>query len=112
MQTAITVGSGKDFVFELTEQVAETLRNKRQTGVIKSLNASRGYGFIGRNKNAADLFFHASACQYREFEMLTPGDRVTFEVGDGTRGPGDSRPLAVAVRTALTASDPGGLVGA
>ena len=34
-----------------------------------------------------DLFFHMSACEGVRFEELQPGQKVTFEQGEGPKGP-------------------------
>ena len=47
----------------------------------------KGYGFIAREGEDKDLFFHANALQGAEFESLKEGDKVTFEVQQGDKGP-------------------------
>lgn len=54
----------------------------RQAGTVKWFDEVRGFGFLGRD-GAVDVFVHASAV---EGEALRPGERVTFEVGEGARG--------------------------
>lgn len=55
------------------------------TGAIKTLK--EGYGFIAREGEEKDLFFHANDCQGVMFNDLKVGDTVNFEVGEGQKGP-------------------------
>lgn len=56
------------------------------TGTIKTLN-ERGFGFIGREGEAKDLFFHSKDLVGVAFDELRVGDSLTFEVGEGPKGP-------------------------
>lgn len=47
----------------------------------------RGFGFISREGEEKDLFFHSSDLKNVEFNDLKEGDKVTFEVTDGEKGP-------------------------
>ena len=47
----------------------------------------RGFGFIQRDNVKKDLFFHANELQNVQFNDLREGDKVTFEIGDGPKGP-------------------------
>lgn len=47
----------------------------------------KGYGFIAREGEDKDLFFHANELQGAEFESLKEGDKVTFEIQQGDKGP-------------------------
>lgn len=55
-------------------------------GTIKKLVQDKGYGFIGREGETKDLFFHAKDLQGVQFESLREGDAVTFEVQEGPKG--------------------------
>ncbi len=55
-------------------------------GTIKKLT-DRGFGFIGREGEAKDLFFHSKDLQGVAFDDLKVGDAVTFEVSDTDKGP-------------------------
>lgn len=55
------------------------------TGTIKTLT-ERGFGFIAREGEAKDLFFHSKELKGVTFEELKVGDTVTFEVVDGPKG--------------------------
>lgn len=47
----------------------------------------RGFGFISREGEEKDLFFHSSDLKNIEFNDLKEGDKVTFEVTEGEKGP-------------------------
>lgn len=57
------------------------------TGTIKKLVTERGFGFIAREGEAKDLFFHSKELKGVTFEQLSEGDAVTFEVVQGEKGP-------------------------
>ena len=56
------------------------------TGTIKRLT-EKGFGFIAREGEAKDLFFHSNDLSGVTFEQLKVGDAVTFEVAQGDKGP-------------------------
>ncbi|MCA9354693.1 MAG: cold shock domain-containing protein [Candidatus Kaiserbacteria bacterium] len=56
-----------------------------ETGTIASLR--NGFGFIKREGQEKDLFFHVSGLVGVEFDSLREGDKVQFEVGEGSKGP-------------------------
>ena len=56
------------------------------TGTIKTLT-DKGFGFISREGEAKDLFFHSKELQGVTFDELQVGDTVTFEVVNGEKGP-------------------------
>ncbi len=56
------------------------------TGTIKTLT-DRGFGFISRDGEEKDLFFHSKELSGVTFDELKVGDVVTFEVTDGQKGP-------------------------
>lgn len=55
-------------------------------GTIKTLTA-KGFGFIAREGEAKDLFFHSNELKGVTFDELKEGDAVTFEVVNGEKGP-------------------------
>ncbi len=55
-------------------------------GTIKT-KTDRGFGFISRDGEEKDLFFHSSDLDGVTFEELQEGATVTFDVEDGDRGP-------------------------
>ncbi|MFA6416520.1 MAG: cold shock domain-containing protein [Candidatus Paceibacterota bacterium] len=57
-----------------------------KTGTIKTLT-DRGFGFIAREGEAKDLFFHSKELVGVIFEDLKVGDAVSFEITEGEKGP-------------------------
>ena len=55
-------------------------------GTIKTLT-DRVFGFISREGEAKDLFFHSKDLQGVTFDELKQGDTVTFEITEGQKGP-------------------------
>lgn len=55
-------------------------------GVIKTLT-DRGFGFISRENEAKDLFFHSKDLNGVTFDELKQGDTVSFDVQEGEKGP-------------------------
>ncbi len=58
----------------------------QEEGTIARLT-DRGFGFIKRDGQDKDLFFHSNEVVGTTFNDLREGDRVTFEVGEGPKGP-------------------------
>ena len=57
-----------------------------EVGKVKWFSDERGYGFIEQD-NGKDLFVHHSAIDESGFKTLIKGDRVSFEVEQGDKGP-------------------------
>jgi CspA family cold shock protein len=55
-------------------------------GTVKWFNEQKGFGFIQMD-DGGDIFVHYSAIQTRGFRTLREGQRVSFEVTDGQKGP-------------------------
>ncbi|HCJ45347.1 MAG: cold shock domain-containing protein [Candidatus Moranbacteria bacterium] len=55
-------------------------------GTIKTLT-DRGFGFISREGEAKDLFFHSKELVGVTYDELKVGDTVSFEVVNGEKGP-------------------------
>jgi CspA family cold shock protein len=56
------------------------------TGTIKTLT-EKGFGFISREGETKDLFFHSKELQGVTYDELRVGDTLSFEVVDGEKGP-------------------------
>ena len=55
-------------------------------GTIKRLVSEKGFGFIAAG-DGMEYFFHQSACTQTPFDQLREGQAVTFDVGQGAKGP-------------------------
>lgn len=55
-------------------------------GTIKTLT-EKGFGFIAREGEVKDLFFHSNDLNGVSFTDLKVGDKVTFDVEEGPKGP-------------------------
>ncbi len=55
------------------------------TGTIKTLT-EKGFGFIAREGEVKDLFFHSNDLNGVTFDELKVGDKVSFEVEEGEKG--------------------------
>ena len=55
-------------------------------GTIKRLVTDKGFGFIAAG-DGNEYFFHNSACSGVRFDELREGQHVTFERGQGPKGP-------------------------
>ena len=55
-------------------------------GVVKWFSNQKGYGFI-EQEDGPDVFVHYTGISGVGFKSLNEGDRVTFEVENGSKGP-------------------------
>jgi CspA family cold shock protein len=55
-------------------------------GTVKWFNESKGFGFI-TNEDGGDVFVHFSSIQGDGFKTLTEGDKVSFDIEEGEKGP-------------------------
>jgi cold shock protein len=56
-------------------------------GEVRWFNNAKGYGFVGRNDGGKDVFTHYSAIQADGYKTLKEGDKVSFDIVDGDKGP-------------------------
>ncbi len=55
-------------------------------GTVKWFNESKGYGFITADEGK-DVFVHFSAIQGEGFKTLNEGQKVSFDIVNGEKGP-------------------------
>ena len=55
-------------------------------GIVKWFDEKKGYGFI-EQEDGPDVFVHHSGINAQGFKTLKEGDRVTFDLEKGKKGP-------------------------
>ncbi len=58
---------------------------ERLVGTVKWFNATKGYGFIGR-EDGEDVFVHFSAISTEGYRKLVEGQKVEFSIEQGPKG--------------------------
>ena len=55
-------------------------------GTLKSLPATKGYGFITNDETGEEVFVHFSGIVADGYKTLEDGQKVTFDLAEGNRG--------------------------
>ncbi len=59
----------------------------KTTGIVKWFNEEKGFGFITQDGGGADVFCHFRAISGDGFKTLAEGQKVSFDVEQGAKGP-------------------------
>ncbi|EJC6789787.1 cold-shock protein [Vibrio parahaemolyticus] len=59
----------------------------RETGSVKWFNENKGFGFITKDSDGKDIFVHFRSISPDGFKTLLEGQKVSFEVEPGEKGP-------------------------
>ena len=73
-------------VFIRLKKFLERRMHRMSEGTVKWFNEQKGFGFIEKTEGG-DVFVHYSAIQAGGFKTLTEGQRVSFDVAQGKKGP-------------------------
>ncbi len=57
-----------------------------KTGTVKWFDSAKGFGFIS-GEDGKDVFVHFTAISSNGFKTLEEGQKVSYEVVEGNRGP-------------------------
>ena len=60
-------------------------------GSVKWFNAEKGFGFIAVDGGGPDVFVHYSSIEGGDYKSLDEGQRVSFDVEQGQKGPRAAR---------------------
>lgn len=61
--------------------------NTMEEGIVARVVSDKGFGFIKRDGQEKDLFFHSNELVNTSFNDIREGDKLTFEVADSPKGP-------------------------
>ena len=65
---------------------ADKEREEMAQGTVKWFNDSKGFGFITA-EDGTDVFVHHTSIQGNGFKSLQEGDKVSFDIEKGPKGP-------------------------
>lgn len=69
--------------------------SQKMTGSVKWFNETKGFGFLTQDNGGNDVFVHFNSIQSEGFKTLAEGQRVSFIVEQGKKGPQASNVVAL-----------------
>src|SRR3954452_13679708 len=76
-------------------------------GTVKWFNAEKGFGFATPDGGGPDVFVHYSAIQTSGYRSLDEGQRISFDIEQGQRGPQPANVTPLCPLSRRTAPPPG-----
>ncbi|ORP14005.1 transcription antiterminator/RNA stability regulator CspE [Vibrio paracholerae] len=67
----------------------------KMAGSVKWFNETKGFGFLTQDNGGNDVFVHFNSIQSEGFKTLAEGQRVSFIVEQGKKGPQASNVVAL-----------------
>lgn len=86
IHAAFAAAGGQLKAYAETRRGDVKLHEPRPEGVVVSLFADQGYGFL-QDDDGTQVYFHANAVQGKEFNDLEVGSRVQYARAQGDKGP-------------------------
>lgn len=77
----------KSSTLNFNRKKEEISMSNKATGSVKWFNETKGFGFISQDNGGQDVFVHFNAIVADGFKTLAEGQRVSFDVEQGKKGP-------------------------
>jgi CspA family cold shock protein len=83
----LRVSTARQHVLRVSSSRKPVSTSNTETGTVKWFNESKGFGFITPETGGKDLFAHFKEIRAEGFKSLSEGQRVTYEITQGQKGP-------------------------